>query len=80
MSPELLTYLMGAAIVGLVADHIAIRTKLATHVTADQMRQVEQRITDAVSNQFTALHAELGTLSKDLAFLKGSMSQQQTGG
>lgn len=49
-----------AAIIALVADHIAIRTKLATFVTAQEVR-----------DNFAAIHAELGKLASDLAYLRG---------
>lgn len=87
MSQDLINSLMLAAIVGLVTDHIIVRTgvavlraDLAKFVTAEQMQQLEQRITATVTGRFDTLHAELSTLSNDLAYLKGSLTKQKTGG
>lgn len=54
-------------IAGLIKDHIAIRSRMATFITQDAMRKIESEI----SHRFNEVSTELRKIAEDLAFLRG---------
>lgn len=74
------TTLLGFGIAGFVADHIRLRWVVATQesrfVTWDRMKRIDDRF-DTISNEFTAVRAELQRVAVALARLEGSVSGHQ---
>lgn len=56
-----------AAIVGLVTDHLRIRSVLAGFVTHDRIERLEKKM----DTEFTELGKELQRIARDLEFLRG---------
>lgn len=67
MTAELIQSLMGAAIIGLVADHIRIRSMIAGFVTNERMERFETRI----DGRFVELSSELQKIAGGLEYLRG---------
>lgn len=67
MNPDLIQTLMGAAIVGLVADHIRIRSTIAGFVTNERMERFETRM----DSRFVELTSELQKIAGGLEYLRG---------
>ena len=70
----LLQMLMGAAIVGLVADHFRLRKELA----ALEKSALNGDFRREVMTKFDALQGTLQKLSEDLAFIKGQQAAQHS--
>lgn len=68
---SILQTLIGVAVVALVADHIVLRTKIATFVTAEKVGEKVDAIEKRIDSRMNDLGEELRKIAIDLAFLRG---------
>jgi len=68
---SILQSLIGLAVAGLVADHIVLRTKIATFVTAEKVSEKVQEIEKRIDSKMSELGEELRKIAIDLAYLRG---------
>jgi len=68
---QILQSLIGISVAALVADHIVLRTRIATFVTADKLTAQVREIEVRIDNRMAELSEELRKIAIDLAFLRG---------